>query len=244
VSADILVMLNISSRERYRYSLHIIDHASKTSWVYLLKTRETKELLLVIRRFVEEDFPKHSIVLRHFHSDGGSELKGTSSVVACQARQHVPLSSRHTPSPSVALLRASLPVAFWWWALQTAVVIINRLPTTTAQGYKTPFECVTGRPPNLKWLRIIWGCKTYALKPIAERRKDFDGKAYSGFLVGYAEQNTEYQVFVPELDRVIASVHCIFNEVIPNPTGEYFSELERLQVKEDSVENLQLIFSF
>jgi hypothetical protein len=26
------------------------------------------------RRFVEEDLPKHSIVLRHFHSDGGSEL--------------------------------------------------------------------------------------------------------------------------------------------------------------------------
>jgi hypothetical protein len=34
---------------------------------------------------------------------------------------------------------------------------------------------VAGRPPKLKWLRI-WGCKTYALKPIAERRKDFDDK--------------------------------------------------------------------
>jgi hypothetical protein len=50
-------------------------------------------------------------------------------------------------------------------------------------------------------------------------------------------------VFVPELDRVITSVHFIFNEVIPNPTTEYFSELERLQVKEDSVEK-SLIFSF
>jgi hypothetical protein len=139
------------------------------------------------------------------------------------------------------LLRASLPVAFWRWALQTAVFIINRLLTTTAQGYKTPFECVTGRPPNLKWLRI-WGCKTYVLKPIAELRKDFDYKAYSGFLVGYAEENTGYQVFVPELDRVITAVHCIFNEVIRDPTAEYFSELERLQVKEDSVEKSAINF--
>jgi hypothetical protein len=69
---------------------------------------------------------------------------------------------------------------------------------------------MTGRPLNLKWLRI-WGCKTYALKPIAESRKDFDDKSYSEFLVGYAEENTGYQVFVPELDRVITSVHCIFN---------------------------------
>jgi hypothetical protein len=68
--------------------------------------------------------------------------------------------------------------------------------------------------------------------------------AYSGFLVGYAEENTGYQVFVPELDRVITFVHCIFNEVIPNPTAEYFSELERLQVKEDSVENSAIDFSF
>jgi hypothetical protein len=60
VSADILVMLNIPSREGHRYALHTIDHAlSKTSWAYPLKARETK----VIRRFVEEDLPKLSIVL-------------------------------------------------------------------------------------------------------------------------------------------------------------------------------------
>jgi hypothetical protein len=143
----------------------------------------------------------------------------------------------------VFTIRASLPVVFWWWALQTAVFIINCLPTTTAQGNKTPFECVTGRPPNLKWLRI-WGCKTYAFKPIAECRKDFDDKAYSEFLVGYAEENSGYQVFVPELDRVITSAHCILNEVIPNSTAEHFSELERLQVKEDSVEKSAIDFQF
>ena len=43
------------------------------------------------------------------------------------------------------------------------------------------------------WIRI-WGCKCYALKPKADRRKDFDEKAYTGFLVGYAQQNTGYWV--------------------------------------------------
>ena len=67
-------MLNIPSREGYHYALHLIEHASKKSWVYPMKTRETKELMVIVRRFVEEDLLKDSIVLRHFHSDGGSEL--------------------------------------------------------------------------------------------------------------------------------------------------------------------------
>ena len=118
----------------------------------------------MVRRFVEEDLPKHSIVLRHFHSDGGSELIAKELLQFFHAKHiNTSHSPRDTPEMNsiserrtrtikektlCMLLRASLPVAFWWWALLTAVFIINRLPTTTAQGYKTPFECVTGRPPN------------------------------------------------------------------------------------------------
>jgi hypothetical protein len=88
VSADILVMLNIPSREGHRYALHTIDHAlSKTSWAYPLKARETK----VIRRFVEEDLPKLSIVLLDFHSDRGSEL------IAKELRQLLHVNTSHSP---------------------------------------------------------------------------------------------------------------------------------------------------
>ena len=117
------------------------------------------------------------------------------------------------------LLRSSLPVAFWWMAVCTACYFLNRFPTKTANGYMTPHERVFGVAPNLKWLRI-WGCKCYVLKPIADRKKDFDDKAYSGFLVGYATQNTGYIVFVSTLDRVIVSVHVIlmrlFLILLPN----------------------------
>jgi hypothetical protein len=94
----------------------------------------------------------------------------------------------------------------------------------------SPHEVIFGTAPDLKWLRI-WGCKCYALKPIADRRKDFDDKAYSGFLVGYAQENTGYLIFIPSLDKIIVSVHVVFNEVIPDPTAEYFSELEKLKIE-------------
>ena len=103
------------------------------------------------------------------------------------------------------------------------IIITNRLPTKTVLGYMSPYECVYGAAPDMKWIRI-WGCKCYALKPKADRRKEFDEKAYTGFLVGYAQQNTGYLVFVPALDKIDMSVHVVFNEIIPDPSAEYFSE--------------------
>ena len=78
--------------------------------------------------------------------------------------------------------------------------------TRTAQGYLTPFEVIEGRPPFLKWLQI-WGCKTYTLKPEDDRRKDFDDEAYSVFLVGFSEEKLGYDVYVPDLDTVVTTVH-------------------------------------
>ena len=40
-----------------------------------------------------------------------------------------------------------------------------------------------------------------------------------------------YLVFVPALDKIVVSVHVVFNEIIPDPSAEYFSELERLKIE-------------
>jgi hypothetical protein len=36
--------------------------------------------------------------------------------------------------------------------------------------------------------------------------------------------------YIPELDKIVTSVHVLFNEVIPNPPDEYYRELQRLNV--------------
>ena len=244
VSADILIMQNIPSREGYKYAFFCSDHVSKLSFIYPLKTRDSDSVLSHLKTLVLDIFPSYGMQLRHFHSDGGAELVATTVLGFLHSSgvttSHSP---RDTPEMNSVterwvrslkekvlcmLLRSSLPVAFWWFAAECAVYILNRLPTKTVLGYMSPYECVFNVAPDLKWFRI-WGCKCYVLKPIAERRKDFDDKAYSGYLVGYATQNTGYVVFIPALDKVVISVHVIFNEVIPDPTAEYFSELERLQ---------------
>ena len=74
MSADVLIMQNIPSREGYRYVLFIVDHASKMCWVFPLKTRESGPILAFLQIFIRETLPSHNIPLRHFHSDGGAEL--------------------------------------------------------------------------------------------------------------------------------------------------------------------------
>jgi hypothetical protein len=251
MSSDILIFNTIPSREEYKYVFFIVDHASKRNWVFPMKDRTAKTVLAHVTTLLEEILPSQGIKVRHWHSDGGAELIAV-VVLALLHRHGVTTSHSPRDTPEMnsvterwvrslkekvmcLLLRSSLPVAFWWYAVQCASYLLNRTPTKTARGFMTPFECVTNVAPNVKFLRI-WGCKCYALKPIAERQKDMDDKAYSGFLVGYAEQNTGYVIFVPSLNKTIVSVHVVFNEIIPDPTAEYFSELEQLKIEvaEDS----------
>jgi hypothetical protein len=62
MSADVLIMLNIPSRDGYSYVLLITDHATKMSWVYPLTTREAKDILGVLKTFVEDELPKLSSI--------------------------------------------------------------------------------------------------------------------------------------------------------------------------------------
>ena len=74
VSANVLIMQNIPSREGYQYVFFIVDHATKMCWVYPLKTRESKYILAHLSTFVNEVLPSLNSHLRHFHSGGGAEL--------------------------------------------------------------------------------------------------------------------------------------------------------------------------
>jgi hypothetical protein len=192
------------------------------------------------KTFLTRDLLPLRIQLRHFHSDGGSELIGEQ--VRGLLREYG-ISTSHTPrdTPEMnsllerkvleikqrvtcMLLHSTLPLPFWWMAWKTAIQLQLYTPTTTILGHVTPFECVHGTPPNVKRLHI-WGSKAYALKPIASRRKDLDSKALSGFLVGYADDGRGYELWLPETESLVTSVHDIINEVIPAYSQEYYAEL-------------------
>ena len=56
---------------------------------------------------------------------------------------------------------SSLPISFWGYARQTAVYILNLVPSKFVP--KTPLELLNGCKPSLRHIRI-WGCPTHVLK--------------------------------------------------------------------------------
>jgi hypothetical protein len=250
VCADILPFTNLPSREGHENVLQIVDRASKWIWLFPLKRRTEKEVLAAITVFIQNDLAKLGLTCGHFHSDGGAEL--ISSLVTTYLNGHG-CSTTHSPrdTPEMnsiserrtrtlkekmvcLLMRSGLPLPFWWCALKCAAWLLNRLPTRTAHGFITPYEYLYDRLPNLKWIRT-WGCKAYAMRERGSLRKDLQAKAESGFLVGYGDINLGYEIFLPESNKIVTTVHVIFNEVIPSHTDDYWSEMTKLQVKVDPV---------
>jgi len=54
------------------------------------------------------------------------------------------------------LHQAHLPMSYWTHAFQTAIYLINRMPTSVLNN-KSPFESIFGRQPNYHKLRTF-GC--------------------------------------------------------------------------------------
>ena len=76
------------------------------------------------------------------------------------------------------LLNAGLPFKYWSYALIQAVFVKNKLPYAYHQYNKTPFEAITGRKPNLKYLKIF-GSRVIA-KNKQSRRVKLDDSTSTG----------------------------------------------------------------
>ncbi|KAH9802373.1 Integrase catalytic domain-containing protein [Citrus sinensis] len=60
----------------------------------------------------------------------------------------------------------SLPISFWGLTLETAVYLLNLVPSKSVP--KTPIELWSGRKPSLRHVRI-WGSPVHVLKPKADK---------------------------------------------------------------------------
>nr|GFB45483.1 retrotransposon protein, putative, Ty1-copia subclass [Tanacetum cinerariifolium] len=56
----------------------------------------------------------------------------------------------------------TLPLSYWDYALESAVCILNMVPTKKVD--KTPYEIWHGKAPNLSYLKV-WGCEAYVKQP-------------------------------------------------------------------------------
>lgn len=81
------------------------------------------------------------------------------------------------------LLHSKLPKSFWSYAIQAAVYIINRCPTTALNG-KLPATFWFGHEPNLKKLKVF-GSVAYLHLPKETVAGKFNSKARKCYMIRY-----------------------------------------------------------
>jgi len=102
-----------------------------------------------------------------------------------------------------------LPKNLWVEAANTAVFLLNRLPTKALQQ-KTPFEAWYGYKPKLQNLKTF-GCLYFSYTPQVKRDK-LDKKAEPKIFVGYNSVLKTYKIYLPQDNKVIVSRDIQFFE--------------------------------
>ncbi|KAK9074377.1 hypothetical protein SSX86_006975 [Deinandra increscens subsp. villosa] len=209
------------SIDGFKYYVIFVDYFSKYVWLYPLKKKSDVSVIFPQFKRLVEKFFSRSIV--SFFSDNGGEYLSLSSFLKSEGISHFttpPHTSeqngiaerrhRHIVETGFALLHyAGLPITFWSYAFQTAVYIINRLPTPILH-LKSPFHTLFRTPPNYNKLKTF-GCLFYPwLKPYTTSK--LQPKSQSCIFLGYSVSKSAYMCFEPKTQRMYHSQHVSFIE--------------------------------
>ena len=104
---------------------------------------------------------------------------------------------------------SNVPKYLWAEAVNTAVYILNRTPSTQTPN-STPFEMWYKRRPTLEHIKTF-GCEAYVHIPDQKRTK-LDPKSKKLILVGYDNNSSNYRLFDVSTRKITISRSVIFNE--------------------------------
>lgn len=103
---------------------------------------------------------------------------------------------------------SSLPKKLWAESVNTAVHILNRVPTTKRPDI-TPFEAWFRCKPNVKNFRIF-GQKAIVNRPVIFRDGKWDTTGDTMLLIGYTRLLNTYRFYCPKKDKVVISCDITF----------------------------------
>ena len=156
----------VTSVDKYRAYLLIIDESSRYIWIYLTRTKSPplEQVQGLLKRF---DQYKYATIM----TDQGGELaKSNDFKQLCNNYNYIvqptgAYASKQNgmaekPNKDLAqimrclLFSAGLDSRFWSYALRHAVYLKNRWPHASKQ-WKTPYELLHNTKPNLSHLRVF-----------------------------------------------------------------------------------------
>lgn len=209
------------SMEGHKYFVLFIDAYSKFIWFYPMQNKsDVFPIFKKFQLFVERQF---GCKIKSIQTDWGGEYRKLSTFfesigifhrLACphthEQNGMVERRNRHIVETGITLLANScLPFKYWHFAFDTAVFLINRMPSTVSNS-KSPFECIYAKPPDYSFLKVF-GCLCYPLlRPYNSHKVDF--RSSPCLFLGYSSSHVGYRCLDLKTNRFYIARHVRFNE--------------------------------
>ncbi|KAL6287822.1 hypothetical protein ACE6H2_012212 [Prunus campanulata] len=206
-----------------RYFLTFIDDHTRMCWLFFLQYKS--QALNIFRKFKIMVELQCGYKIKKLRSDRGGEYTSQDFSKFCEEmgieRQ---LTVAYSPQQNGVAERKNrtvmemartmmhekkIPLKFWGEAVNTAVYLQNRSPTSALDN-TTPFEQFSGRKPGVKHLRIF-GSLCYIHVPSQKRHK-LEETGMKGIFVGYGSCEKGYRILNLRTQKVELSRSVIFDE--------------------------------
>lgn len=228
IHSDLAGPITPTSLGGSKYVITLTDDYSRFSWVFPCNAKsQFVEIFKTFKKTVENEFG-HKIAILHCDNGGeytSNELRRCAEQEGMQIQYTVP----HSPEQngiSERLNRTlfnmtrcflsdspSLIKPLWADLVRTACYLKNRTPTNANSDFKSPFEVLFHRRPELHHLRVIGSmCYTHKTGRIAGKLEE---RSSEGLLVGY-ESNNIFRVFDPSTNKVIRARDVVIREETQN----------------------------
>lgn len=209
------------SIDHFTYYVIFVDFYSKYVWLYPMRYKSDLAKLFPQFKMLVEKFFNHQIV--SLFTDNGGEYLGllpflqSNGISHYTTPPHTPEQNgvaerrhRHVVETGLSLLHyAKLPLQYWSHAFQTAVYLINRLPTTILEN-KSPFQILFHQPPTYSKLKPF-GCLCYQwLKPYTNSK--LQPRSSPCIFLGYSTSKSAYKCLDLATNRLYHSRHVQFIE--------------------------------
>ena len=214
----------VTSRDGYNAYLIIVDKYSGYTWIMLARSKDPP--IEFVRSFLNTHKDRNCSLIK-VRTDQGGELWGShdfqeviqeSKCVLEPTGAGDPAQNGKAEAPNKTygkmmrsmLDNAGLGPEFWSYALLHAVYVKNRLPHSSHQMRKSPYEAYSGIKPNLSLLRV-WGCRVIVKDPQLRKAK-LDSNTSRGIFLRYTA--TDKNIVFLDVDTNMEKIasHVVFDE--------------------------------
>eukprot|EP00963_Diacronema_lutheri_P007771 scaffold671_cov394-Pavlova_lutheri.AAC.1 len=206
-----------------RYFLSVLDHATKTSLIYLMSSKGSTGKYARMAINVLEQKSAGGRTVKAIRTDLGQEFLGNKladflserGITHEKTAGYTPQQNdaerlhRDLREHASAMLNATnLPNKYWGEAVRAYCHIRNRVPPAHGEDRRPPLEKLSGSKQSFKHLRVF-GCEAWVLKPEPKINGKFDTRSEKGIFIGY-ENSSTYRVLLDK--RLVTSHNVRFNE--------------------------------